>query len=275
MSTAQNTKSTWPRPPRPRWRRRRSARRPPRGRRRQRPAPGDRLGVGLAGRAGLAATAPARTRGDRRAARRSADTPPCRVAPSTSDLELTPPDYAVAIADAAPALRAILGLDALFLIAYAVVFMLLPRALGVADEPLVRLGVGAMLTVAALDAVEDHHLAALARLAEHGLPIDSAALALQHVISQVKFHASYAALVLVAVALPRRDPVERAFAWSLGLPLPLAGALAFAWPAAEAAVGVARWGGFMAGFVGAIAVLTRAARAPGRADAAAATGARA
>lgn len=194
---------------------------------------------------------------------------------SQEAFEVVRPDYAVAIADAAPALRAILGLDALFLIAYAVVFMLLPRALGVADEPLVRLGVGAMLTVAALDAVEDHHLAALARLAEHGLPIDSAALALQHVVSQVKFHASYAALVLVAVALPRRDPVERAFAWSLGLPLPLAGALAFAWPAAEAAVGVARWGGFMAGFVGAIAVLTRAARAPGRADAAAATGARA
>jgi hypothetical protein len=54
--------------------------------------------------------------------------------------EVIRPDYLPAIAAGAPALRAIVALDALFLIAYAGFFVMLPRALGVAGDPLVASG---------------------------------------------------------------------------------------------------------------------------------------
>jgi hypothetical protein len=187
--------------------------------------------------------------------------------------EVIRPDYLPAIAAGAPALRAIVALDALFLIAYAGFFVMLPRALGVAGDPLVRLGVRAMLAVAVLDMIEDHHLLAVAKAAEAGLPVDGTMLELQHVLSQVKFHLSYLALAFLALGLPRATPSERAFAWMIGLPLPVMGALAWASPALEAAVGVGRWAAFMSGFGAAIVMLRRAARAPAPAGAAAATGA--
>ena len=121
--------------------------------------------------------------------------------------EVVRADYASAIAAGAAALRAIVALDALFLIAYAGFFVLLPRALGVADHPLVRLGVRAMLAVAVLDIVEDHHLLALARMAEAGQAIDPIVIELQHVLSQTKFHLSYLALAMIALGLPRARPV--------------------------------------------------------------------
>ena len=189
--------------------------------------------------------------------------------------EVVRADYASAIAAGAAALRAIVALDALFLIAYAGFFVLLPRALGVADHPLVRLGVRAMLAVAVLDIVEDHHLLALARMAEAGQAIDPIVIELQHVLSQTKFHLSYLALAMIALGLPRADWRDRAFAWMIGLPLPVMGALAWAAPELEAAVGVARWGAFMTGFGAAIVTLRRVARAAGPGPGAAATGARA
>ncbi|MBK9032878.1 MAG: hypothetical protein IPL61_16670 [Myxococcales bacterium] len=189
--------------------------------------------------------------------------------------EVVRADYAPAIAAGADALRAIIGLDALFLIAYTGFFVLLPRALGVADHPLVRLGVRAMVAVAVLDIVEDHHLLALARMAGAGLPISPAAIELQHVLSQAKFHLSYLALAMIALGLPRADVRDRVFAVMIGLPLPLMGALAWAAPSLEAAIGVARWGAFMTGFGAAIVTLRRGARAAAPAADAAATGARA
>ena len=178
-------------------------------------------------------------------------------------------DYLTAIADAAPALRAIIGLDALFLIAYTAFFVLLPRALGVDGEPVVRLGVRALVAVAVLDMIEDHHLLAVADAARDGLPVEPVRLALQQVLSQVKFHLSYLGLALVALGLPRRTAGERAFAWMLGLPLPVLGAVQWAAPTLESTLDVARWLAFMSGFAAAIVTVRAAGRA--RADAAAAT----
>lgn len=182
-------------------------------------------------------------------------------------------DYLPAIARAAPALRAVIALDTLFLIAYAAFFVILPRALGVADHPLVRLAVRAMLAVAVLDMIEDQHLLAVARAARLGLPVDDTRLALQQVLSQVKFLLSYAAVAFLALGLPRRDGFERLFAWALGLPLPILGALAWAAPTLEPVVGVARWLAFMSGFGGAIVLVRRRAAAPAPAADAAVTGA--
>ena len=180
-------------------------------------------------------------------------------------------DYLAAIADAAPTLRAIIGLDALFLIAYTGFFVLLPRALGVDDEPIVRLGVRTLIAVAVLDIVEDHHLLAIADAVRDGLPVESVRLALQQVLSQAKFHLSYLGLALVALGLPRRTRGEHAFAWMLGLPLPVLGAVQWAVPSLEGTLDVARWLAFMSGF--AAAIVTVRAAGSGRVDAAAATGA--
>ena len=128
-------------------------------------------------------------------------------------------DYLPAIAAGAPALRAIVALDALFLIAYAGFFVMLPRALGVADDPLVRLGVRAMLAVAVLDMIEDHHLLAVAKAARAGLPVDGTMLELQHVLSQVKFHLSYLAVAFLALGLPRGSVITGRIVDEFGEPL--------------------------------------------------------
>lgn len=186
--------------------------------------------------------------------------------------ELVRHDYATAIAAAAGPLQVVVALDGLFLVAYTGFFVTLPRALGVADHPTVRMAVRTLVAVAVLDVVEDQHLVAMARSAREGLPLGTIEITAQHVLSQVKFHLSYLALALLALGLPRGTSGERAFAWMIGLPLPLVGALAWVSPALDPAVSVARWLGFMGGFGGAIAVL-RARAARGRADVSGATGA--
>lgn len=172
---------------------------------------------------------------------------------SQEQFEIVRPDYATAIASARGPLRAIIALDALFLITYAAFFVMLPRAFGVAADGLVRLGVGALLAVAVLDMIEDHHLLALAR----GALVDDGALRFQHVLSQVKFHLSYLGLALLALGLPRAQPSERALAFALGVPLPVLGAVLWGVPALEPTLNVARWLAFLGGFGGALFVLRR------------------
>lgn len=179
---------------------------------------------------------------------------------SQEEFEVLRPDYAAAIARAAPALRVVVALDTLFLLSYTAVFALLVQALGVAGAPLARLGVRLMIAVAVLDMIEDHHLLALARSAEAGAAFGELTLRLQQVLSQAKFLISYLALVMLALGLPRRDRHERAFAWMLGAPLPVMGALQWAAPALEAALNVGRWAGFFSGFAAAIWVVARRAR---------------
>ena len=72
------------------------------------------------------------------------------------------------------------------------------------------MGVRAMLAVAVLDMIEDHHLLAVAKAAEAGLPVDGTMLELQHVLSQVKFHLSYLALAFLALGKRKQgdEPAE-------------------------------------------------------------------
>lgn len=193
---------------------------------------------------------------------------------SQEAFEAVGPDYGARIAAAAPALRVIVGLDTGFLIVYTLFFVLFARAQGVAEQPLVRLGVRMMIAVAVLDMIEDHHLLALARVAIGGGAIDELSIRAQHVLSQTKFSLSYLGLAMIALGLPRTTPRERAFAWLLGAPLPILGVVQWAAPALEVALDVGRWAGFVSGFAGAILVLRAAAAAARPAAAAAATGAR-
>jgi hypothetical protein len=174
---------------------------------------------------------------------------------SQEAFEMVGPHYADRLAAHTVALRWIVGLDTGFLLAYTIFFRLFARAIGVADHPLVRLGLRVLMAVAVLDMIEDHHLLAMTRTAAAGDAIDSATIRMQQVLSQTKFSLSYLALALIALGVPRTTMRERAFAWLLGIPLAILGVVQWSAPSLENVLNVARWAGFVGGFVGALAVL--------------------
>lgn len=168
----------------------------------------------------------------------------------------------------APVLERVLAADSLFIIAYSAFFVVLGRAArDVGTKELLRLGTLALLGTALLDIVEDQHLFALVRTTSLGETLTLGTLRAQHLLSQTKFHLSYAGLALFALGLPRRDTFERLFALSVGVPLPVLGA--FMWiapPSLEMPLSAARWMGFVFGFLGAIALSRRAVSSSERAS---------
>ena len=150
-------------------------------------------------------------------------------------------------------LKAILAMDSLFIIAYASFFVCFARVAGrYGDAGMLRLGVVAILATAILDIIEDQHLFALADSLRLGEEMSLGTLRMQHVLSQTKFHLSYMATVFVAMGLPRRTRVERAFALAVGVPLPVIGAFRWIAPAAfQFPLVVAQWLAFVGGFLGA------------------------
>ncbi|MEQ1507067.1 MAG: hypothetical protein ABMB14_32870 [Myxococcota bacterium] len=107
------------------------------------------------------------------------------------------------------ALRATIGLDDAFLILYSTVFALLAIRI---DRPLVRLGCGLMLVVGLLDVIENAHFLAMLAAAEQGIGPGATEIGAQVIESLVKFHVSYAGLLVLGLGLPRDTPAERALA---------------------------------------------------------------
>jgi hypothetical protein len=173
--------------------------------------------------------------------------------------------YRQALLEAAPTLRVVLALDTLFVAAYAAFFVSFGRAAERAgDAAFLRLGTLAVLGTAVLDIVEDQHLFALIDSSALGEPLTLATLRAQHVLSQSKFHLTYVGTVFFALGLPRRDRLERAFAFAVGVPLPLLGAARWALPGAGAMLfAAAQWFSFLGGFLGASIVVPRYAQGAG------------
>ena len=169
-----------------------------------------------------------------------------------------------------PWLKVILAMDSLFIIAYALFFLCFARvARQYGDAEMLRLGVMAILATAILDVIEDQHLFALTDSLRLGEDVSLEMLRMQHVLSQTKFHLSYMATVFVAMGLPRRTPVELAFALAVGVPLPLLGIFRWVAPAAfQFPLVVAQWLAFLAGFLGAGLIAGRfaAAESDGRSE---------
>jgi hypothetical protein len=161
---------------------------------------------------------------------------------------------------AAPGLRVVLAADTLFIPVYAALFVVLGQLEGPRGVPvLVRLGVVSLLGAAALDILEDQHLFALLRASAEPGAITADALRFEHLVSQSKFHLSYAGLFFFGLGLPRGDRFERAFALAIALPVPVLGAAIWVAPSELAMpLNVARWVGFLAGFCGALVLLGRA-----------------
>jgi hypothetical protein len=119
------------------------------------------------------------------------------------------------IRDAGP-LNTAFMVDNLFLVSYAAFFV----GLGIlfqsqADSLVVKLGVGAMLLVALLDAIENHHITAMAQAASAGVPLFDEEIRTQVIMSSLKFHVSCFGALLFAVAFPRKSWLGRTISWLL------------------------------------------------------------
>lgn len=168
-------------------------------------------------------------------------------------------DYRGRLVAGEPVLRVLMAIDTLFLALYAAFFVAFADVHREGRPTVaVRIGVAALLAVAVLDVIEDHHILALARAAVLGESPSMGSILFQHVESQTKFAISYAGLIFLGIGLPRRDRVERAFALSLAGPLPVLGSVIWSLgPPVEAPLALVRAALFVSGFVGAIAILSR------------------
>lgn len=192
------------------------------------------------------------------------------VAQEPFEIVRDPSAYRSDLLASSPWLKVILAMDSLFIIAYALFFLCFARvARQYGDAGMLRLGVIAILVTAILDIIEDQHLFALTDSLRLGEDVSLEMLRMQHVLSQTKFHLSYMATVFVAMGLPRRTPVELAFALAVGVPLPLLGIFRWVAPAAfQFPLVVAQWLAFLAGFLGAGLIAGRfaAAESDGRSE---------
>jgi hypothetical protein len=124
-------------------------------------------------------------------------------------------EYKDRIIAAAPYLRVEFTFDNLFILAYSSFFVGLAIVLRrSADAYLVNLGLSAMLGVALLDAVENHHIMAMADAAVQGTAPTAEEIRVQTVLSLVKFHLSCIGALLFAMAFPRTTVLGR---WVVGL----------------------------------------------------------
>ena len=78
-----------------------------------------------------------------------------------------------------------------------------------------KLGVGAILLVALLDSVENHHITAMAQAALAGLAMSDQEIRTQVIISSLKFHVSCFGALLFAVAFPRESRLGKFIGWLL------------------------------------------------------------
>jgi hypothetical protein len=124
-------------------------------------------------------------------------------------------EYAQRLAAAATPLRVGFTFDNLFILAYSCFFVGLASVLRRSADPyLVNTALAAMIGVALLDAVENHHIMAMADAAVQGTAPTAEEIRAQTVLSSVKFHLSCIGSLLFAMAFPRETRLGR---WVGGL----------------------------------------------------------
>ena len=195
------------------------------------------------------------------------------VSQETFEIVRNPEVYAADLGAHAGVVRALFGVDSVFLILYATLFAVFGRQIQTAEtRTLVTLSVAAMFGTALLDMIEDHHILAMLYGVEAGTHPSVGQLAFQHTLSQVKFNVSYLGLFLFGLCVPRDTRAGRALAVLLTVGTLLQGGWLYAAPVAMLPIGnLGRWLGFVAGFALIIPLAIR--RPSGRGAGAAATGA--
>jgi hypothetical protein len=144
-----------------------------------------------------------------------------------------PEEYASFLLKNPGALRTVITLDDLFVVAYTVMFLCLFAELRERGAPrvFVYLGVTCTTLLAALDMIENFHFMTMLSAAEQGVLPSLARIQFQVHESLLKFHTGYLGTFLVGLALPRARSAERALAFAccwVSLPV---GVLIYALPA--------------------------------------------
>jgi hypothetical protein len=118
-------------------------------------------------------------------------------------------------------LRLNLGLDNLFMIFYGAFFVVLSvRLRTVLDPRLLGTALAAMMLTVLLDCVENHHIMTMVHAIQNGLPLSAADGELQMIASQVKFHASYLAVLLFSFGFLQFGKLGKAIAMVLWCYIP-------------------------------------------------------
>jgi hypothetical protein len=190
------------------------------------------------------------------------------VSQETFEIARSPDVYADELRLFATPLRALFALDSMFLVLYAVLLVQFALRVRTGEtRVLAAIAIGAVVLTAALDMIEDHSILAMLRLAERNIEPSASAIAMQHVISQVKFHVGYLGLFVLGLAVPRTSRAAVVLVWLLTAGTLVQGAWLYAAPDSALPAGnVGRWVGFLVGF----ALIAKLSPAGG-----AATGARA
>lgn len=169
-----------------------------------------------------------------------------------------PEAYALGLLLHANGLRALMALDIGFIVLYTAFFAALAAHLRTLGRPFLTLALGAMVGVALLDIVEDHHIISLLDYAEQRVVPTTSSLVFQSTLSWTKFSLSYLSLFMFGLAIPRDTKLGLGLALFLTAGTLLSGVIGLALPPAQqAAVESGRWIGFLAGFVLAIAWLMK------------------
>jgi hypothetical protein len=134
-----------------------------------------------------------------------------------------PGTYAGEILSRAGWLRIVIGLDNVFIGCYVGAFVFSALALPWRAPSALYLGGG--ILVGLLDLEENHHILALLRAAEHGLPIALGDLVRRMDLSSTKFALAHLAVFFLAVLVPGRSAPARALRalGMLQLPVGMAG----------------------------------------------------
>jgi hypothetical protein len=126
------------------------------------------------------------------------------------------PEYTERIVRDAGVLNLTFTVDNLFVLSYSAFFI----GLGILFQSrtyslVVKLGVGAMLLVAFLDSVENHHITAMAQAALSGVPLLNEEIRAQVIVSSLKFHVSCLGALLFAVMFAKESGMGRIISWLL------------------------------------------------------------
>jgi hypothetical protein len=175
---------------------------------------------------------------------------------------MIPEAYAMSLLTEAKGLRILMGLDIAFCILYTAYFTAFTKYLCSIGRPFARLALGAMITTAVLDFIEDHHILSMLESAEHRVLPSASLIQLQAMESAVKFSFSFLALVLYGLAIPRTTKLGLALFLFLTVGTLVSCVLGYAAPPEfQAKLESGRWVGFVIGLSLAIA-WTRSAPEP-------------
>jgi hypothetical protein len=175
-----------------------------------------------------------------------------------------PPEiYAASLRAQGEALRLVFAIDTAFIILFTAFFVAFADYLRAIGRRFTGIALGALLVTAALDILENQHILAMLDLAQRDRPIGDGDIAVQQMISQIKFTGSYVALFLFGLAIPRTSRLATAIALYLTAGTLATAVVAFAVPAdGRPAIDAMRGLSFLLGFVLVIVWLRRAPDPP-------------